>query len=173
MCIPRVGRAAQSNQTHRRQSVGDDRESGPRNSWGVSSQASPRSVQAYKNAKKCSFEGCSKFAKKSSAGTYSMCKVGGFGDSCVRAELQPSSRHRQKKQAHIKAVGLTPLETHARCAEPGCTRFAKASSEGIWRFCKSHMQLHGMWPRSVQFNSPSSIRFETALPAARAQGLQT
>ncbi len=59
--------------THRRQS--DDRESGPRTSWGFSSQASPRSVQAYKNAKKCSFEGCSKFAKKSSAGTYSMCKV--------------------------------------------------------------------------------------------------
>lgn len=46
--------------------------------------------------------------------------------------------------------------SHAKCSEPGCERFAKASTEGDWRYCKGHQRVHGLHPRDYQRTSEAN-----------------
>lgn len=41
----------------------------------------------------------------------------------------------------MKVHGQTPLVTLKRCQHDACTKYAKASTDGAWTYCKAHMQV--------------------------------
>ncbi len=59
---------------------------------------------------RCEVAGCEKHSKRSQCGNSRFCK------------------------AHMKERGLTPCVTQKGCTHEGCTRFAKASTEGLWLY---------------------------------------